>query len=394
MNGVPIYHPYILPTVLLIAGLSLKSPTIIRSWKDPNSRATWLVLLFASAVFVSVTPPNIQNINAFTGVPNIAAPWTYSMINAFCGACLTMLITWREEPSQRRDTRIRRVWITYGGIVAALWATFLMADVPQSRARDLDTFYANTPWMREHIVLYLLGYLISTVVSAWMIWTWISKVREGWLRAGLVSLQLGHACGIVFVTAKFLAIGARWTGTDWDDLNVLIAPPFAILGGTLVALGFILPVVGPFLQQWPRDQLTYWTLKPLVRAVQQVTPSPATAPVGRFAPLDLRLLQRQTQILDGLLQLAPHYDRSLYQRAYETALAQEEERTARGLAGAVAISSAIESHGKQGEHDHSIEIGSEIIDHMESVSRMLNNPQRLKEFHQSLFGSEKTTPHA
>ncbi|MFI1830118.1 MAB_1171c family putative transporter [Streptomyces sp. NPDC020412] len=394
MNGVPIYHPYILPTVLLIAGLSLKSPTIIRSWKDPNSRATWLVLLFASAVFVSVTPPNIQNINAVTGVPNIAAPWTYSMINAFCGACLTMLITWREEPSQRRDTRIRRVWITYGGIVAALWATFLMADVPRSRARDLDTFYANTPWMREHIVLYLLGYLISTVVSAWMIWTWISKVREGWLRAGLVSLQLGHACGIVFVTAKFLAIGARWTGTDWDDLNVLIAPPFAILGGTLVALGFILPVVGPFLQQWPRDQLTYWTLKPLVRAVQQVTPSPATAPVGRFAPLDLRLLQRQTQILDGLLQLAPHYDRSLYQRAYETALAQEEERTARGLAGAVAISSAIESHGKQGEHDHSIEIGSEIIDHMESISRMLNNPQRLKEFHQSLFGSEKTTPHA
>ncbi|MFH8616589.1 MAB_1171c family putative transporter [Streptomyces sp. NPDC017979] len=394
MNGVPIYHPYILPTVLLIAGLSLKSPTIIRSWKDPNSRATWLVLLFASAVFVSVTPPNIQNINAFTGVPNIAAPWTYSMINAFCGACLTMLITWREEPSKRRDTRIRQVWITYGGIVATLWATFLMADVPQSRARDLDTFYANTPWMREHIVLYLLGYLISTVVSAWMIWTWISKVREGWLRAGLVSLQLGHACGIVFVTAKFLAIGARWTGTDWDDLNVLIAPPFAILGGTLVALGFILPVVGPFLQQWPRDQLTYWTLKPLVRAVQRVTPSPATAPVGRFAPLDLRLLQRQTQILDGLLQLAPHYDRSLYQRAYETALAQEEERTARGLAGAVAISSAIESHGGQGENDHSIEIGSEIIDHMESISRMLNNPQRLKEFHESLFGSEKTTPHA
>ncbi|MEU5978241.1 MAB_1171c family putative transporter [Streptomyces sp. NPDC047315] len=394
MSSAPIYHPYILPTILLVAGLSLKSPTIIRSWKDPNSRATWLVLLFASAVFVSVTPPNIQKINAFTGVPNIAAPWTYTMINAFCGACLTMLITWREEPSKRRESRIRKVWITYGAVVAGLWGTFLMADVPHTRTRDLDTFYANTPWMREHIALYLLGYLISTVVSAWMIWTWISKVREGWLRAGLVCLQLGHACGIVFVTAKFLAIGARWADADWDDLNVLVAPPFAILGGTLVALGFILPVVGPFLQQWPRDQLTYWTLKPLARAIRRVTPPAATAPVGRFAPLDLRLLQRQTQILDGLLQLAPHYDRSLYQKAYEAARAREKESTARGLAGALAICSAIESYGNRNGSEQSIKIGSEVTDHMESISRMLNTPHRLRNFRQSLFNSVKATPHA
>ncbi|MFJ8085838.1 hypothetical protein ACIQ6Y_35340 [Streptomyces sp. NPDC096205] len=58
--------PYALPTALLVAGLGLKSPTIVRSWKDPNARATWLVLLFASAVFVSVAPSSIHRLNTLT----------------------------------------------------------------------------------------------------------------------------------------------------------------------------------------------------------------------------------------------------------------------------------------------------------------------------------------
>jgi hypothetical protein len=301
-----LHLPYALPTALLLGGLSVKFPTFLRAWRAPDVRATWLVLMWASAVFLSVAPASIHKINTVTGVPNIAAPWVYSLLTAFCGACLTMIITWREEPSPRRQSRVRLVWVTYTSIIVALWTTFLLADVPTERIYDLDTYYANTPWMREHILLYLLAYMVSTLVSAWMIWTWISKVRAKCLKAGLVFLQAGYAFGLVFDFTKLVAIGARWAGTDWDFLSVKVAPPFAILGATLVATGFILPVVGPFLQKWPREQATYWILVPLSRAIRGVAPSSAKARVGRFAPLDLRLMQRQQHIHDGLLRLAPY----------------------------------------------------------------------------------------
>ncbi|MGW0916922.1 MAB_1171c family putative transporter [Streptomyces sp. NPDC002784] len=384
---------YLPPTALLIAGLALKSPAIIRSWKDPNTRATWFVLLFAAAVFVSVTPANIHRINTLTGVPNIAAPWTYSLINAFCGACLTMIITWREKPSPRRRRRIAWTWAIYASVIVALWITFLLADVPRERIYDLDTYYATTPWMREHIVLYLVGYLTSTVVSAWMIWTWISHVRGRWLKAGLVCLQSGYAMGIAFVTAKASAIAARWTGADWDVLNTKVAPPFALLGGTLVAAGFILPVAGPFLQKWVQEQALYWSLLPLARAIRRVAPSSARANVGRLAPLDLRLMQRQQHIYDGLLRLAPYYDDNLYQRAYEATVGRHGDKTSRSLAGAVALRAALDAYGRQ-QARHSegqpAQIAPEVADHLALISRALIHPRRVE----ALLIRLMTHPHA
>ncbi|MGW2426192.1 MAB_1171c family putative transporter [Streptomyces sp. NPDC001709] len=380
-----------------MTALVLKSPTIIRSWKDPNARATWFVLLFALAVFISVT--HIHKINVITGVPNFAGPWTYSMITAFCGACLTMIITWREEPSSRRRRRIRWVWAIYAGVIAALWMTFLMADVPVERDYDLDTYYANTAWMREHVLLYLLGYLISTLVSAWMIWTWISHVSSRWLKAGLVCLQVGHALGLVFDAAKLIAIGARWAGTNWDYLNVSVAPAFAILGGSLIAVGFLLPVCGPFLQTWPREQATYWTLHPLARAIRRVAPSAAKARVGRFAPLDLRLMQRRQHIQDGLLRLAPYYDQDLYQRAYEAAATSHShsQSKARRLAGAVAIRAALHAYSRQIPHnagDEPAQISREVTSRIESISRALYWPRSVDSLLRRLTSPESVTAHA
>ncbi|MER6678434.1 MAB_1171c family putative transporter [Streptomyces sp. NPDC000983] len=381
MNPSDTHLLYLPPTALLIAGLALKIPAIIRSWKDPNTRATWFVLLFAAAVFISVTPANIHRINTLTGVPNFAAPWAYTLINAFCGACLTMIITWREEPSPCRTRLIAWAWTGYATVIAALWITFLMADVPDERVYDLDTHYATTPWMREHIVLYLLGYLTSTVVSAWMIWTWIPHVRGRWLKAGLICLQAGYAMGVAFVAAKALAIGARWAGTDWDSLNTQVAPPFALLGGTLVAAGFILPVAGPFLQKWAGEQILYWTLLPLARAIRRVAPSSARAKVGRLAPLDLRLMQRQQHIEDGLLRLAPYYDKSLYQQAYRAVADQQGDKAARSLAGAVALRAALDAYGRQRPQDDDgapAHIGEEITDHLAPISRAMARPRRVE----------------
>ncbi|MFF0204250.1 DUF6545 domain-containing protein [Streptomyces sp. NPDC005017] len=372
--------PYVVPTVLLMAGLGLKSPTILRSWKDPNARATWFVLLFASAVFLSVAPSSIRRINTVTGVANFAAPWSYSLLTLFCGACLTMIITWREEPTSRRRRRIQLIWVIYSGAVASLWVTFLRADVPVERVYDLDTYYANTPWMREHIVLYLLGYMVSALVAAWMIWTWIGRVRGRWLRGGLVFLQAGYAFGLGFAVCKLIAIGARWTGRDWDMLSTDVAPLFALLGATLVATGFILPVLGPFLQTWPCDQAAFWVLKPLKNLIREVAPLSARARVSRFAPLDLRLMKRQQQIHDGLLRLAPFFDETLYERAYRAAADRHGETAARGVAGVIALRAAVDSYTSGTPRDHAggpAQISREVSDHLTAISRAMLRPDRV-----------------
>ncbi|RSN40449.1 hypothetical protein DMH12_35660 [Streptomyces sp. WAC 04229] len=103
-----------------------------------------------------------------------------------------MTISWREQPSPRRRRILRTIWAIYAGIVAALWIVFSLAEVPDERIYDIDTYYANTPWMREHVLLHLLAHTVSGVVAAGMIWPWVGKVSARWLRAGLVCLQAGH----------------------------------------------------------------------------------------------------------------------------------------------------------------------------------------------------------
>ncbi|CAM5320421.1 Integral membrane protein OS=Streptomyces griseomycini OX=66895 GN=FHS37_002051 PE=4 SV=1 [Streptomyces griseomycini] len=80
---IPHFHiPYAVPTVLLATALAFKLPTFLRAWRDPDVRATTLLLTWATACLVVITPVNIQRLNVLTGVPNIAAPWAYSFLTA------------------------------------------------------------------------------------------------------------------------------------------------------------------------------------------------------------------------------------------------------------------------------------------------------------------------
>ncbi|WP_308316052.1 hypothetical protein [Streptomyces sp. Babs14] len=106
---------YAVPTALLLIALVLKFPTLVRAWRDPDVRATTLLLSFATVVLVVITPVNIARLNELTGVPNIASPWAYSFLTAFCATGLTMIMRWREEPSPRRRRRMRRVYWIYAG---------------------------------------------------------------------------------------------------------------------------------------------------------------------------------------------------------------------------------------------------------------------------------------
>ncbi|UXY24918.1 hypothetical protein N8I84_41465 (plasmid) [Streptomyces cynarae] len=340
-----LYIPYVFPALALSVALLAKLPTIMRAWKDPelkDLRAVAGLLVLAIGVFVVAAPRNLHLQNVIFGVPNIAAPITYTVLSAFSASCLALLITWREPESPSRTRKIRSVWGAYAGVIIGLWLTFSLADMHVERLRDLDTYYANTPWAREHILLYLLAHTASAFVASWLILTWIGRV-DRWLRAGLISMLIGYIVGVGYDVAKLSAVGARWIGRDEDWLSTDVAPPFAATCAIFVALGFLLPQVGPYLQERLNTLSSLRALKPLWRTMSSIQPESATVPVSWRSSVELRLMRRQANISDGLLYLAPYFDDKLRHRVYEEARsAGHDEATARGIAGAADVLAAIE----------------------------------------------------
>ncbi|MGW8065209.1 MAB_1171c family putative transporter [Streptomyces ziwulingensis] len=386
----PFHIPYAVPTALLLIALVLKFPTLVRAWRDPDVRATTLLLSFATAVLVFITPVNIERLNELTGVPNIASPWAYSFLTAFCATGLTMIMRWREEPSPRRRRRMRSVYWIYAGIVAALWVTFLLAHVPEARIYDLDTYYAGTPWMREHILLYLLAHMVSSLVATSMLWKWFPEIGNRWLKSGVVCLQAGFASGLVFDAVKTTAVGARWSGHDWDALSTQVAPPFALLEAILVAVGFIVPQVGPSLQNRVHEGREYRQLRPLWTAVHDVVPSPVS-PRFRRMSLGLRLVQRQQRIHDALRILAPYLDRDLHRQAWNLTPDGIHEDRARGIAGAVTVRAAIEAHRNDEPARAGFEkqrLAADFSDHIDAISQGLRQSRLIDSIHQRVTSTE------
>ncbi|WP_019074625.1 MAB_1171c family putative transporter [Streptomyces hokutonensis] len=391
--------PYAIPTALLAIALLLKLPTLVRAWRDPNVKATTLLLAFATAVLVVITPVNIERLNQLTGVPNIASPWAYSFLTAFCATALTMIMRWREEPSAQRQRRMRRIYWIYAGIVVLLWVTFLLAHVPEPRIYDLDTYYASTPWMSEHILLYLGAHMVTSVVATSMLVKWFPKVENRWLKSGVVFLQLGFTSGLLYDTTKLIAIGARWSGHNWDSLSTNVAPPFALLSGILVAMGFIVPQAGPLQQRWFRDRREYRHLRALWRALYDVTPSSAPARFGLWVPLDLRLVQRQQRIHDALRVLAPYFDQDLYQKAHQTALADNTEEKACALARAVTVRAAIDAHRTEWPSSESLtarqlEFGTDMHEHIDTIAQALHRPRLVDSIRQRVTSTESADTYA
>ncbi|MFV0132102.1 MAB_1171c family putative transporter [Streptomyces sp. HMX87] len=334
---------YAVPAALGTTALVMKLPLLRRAWHDPILRATALLLVIGVVNFLSLPPPSLHLINRITGVPNFAAPWAYSLLTAYCGACLWLVLLWKNPPSATRRRQIRAVAVCYAAVIVGLWTTFLLADARVERLRDLDTYYANTPWMREHIVLYLLAHLVSAVVTAGILWAWFKEIDQVWLRRAVVLLQLAYALGFLYDIAKLTAVAARWTGRNWDWLSTYAAPPFAFVEAVLVAVGFIAGQAGPPAQ----DRLSAWRthrrLAPLWELVRTVSVPPAPA-TGRVSGIALQLEMRRAAINDGLLALAPHLSRSRRDLAYRRARAAgHPEPAARGIADAVDLTVAVDA---------------------------------------------------
>jgi hypothetical protein len=333
---------FLVIAAVLAIGLLYKLPAVLRGGRNPMARQVAGLLVLACSVFTFAAPSNIAAMNALTGITNFSAPWVYSLITGFCASCLLLIVKWRGGQTIRRATW----WVygSYGTLLTAIWACFFLSDHHVERLRDLDTYYANTPWMREMIVLYLLGHTVAVLITSVLLLTWEPRVRgTGWLHAGVILLSIGYALNLTFDVAKFTPVIARWNGrTDLDWISTQLAPPIAALVGLLIALGFIVPHAGPQTKQYWVARYEYCALGALNRILHEVPTASAPVALGRFAPLELRLTFRKTFIRDALRLLQPYLDFVRRDRVMESYLGRGTSPTkAQALADAAAITAAV-----------------------------------------------------
>ncbi|MFB7744090.1 MAB_1171c family putative transporter [Streptomyces sp. NPDC056132] len=333
---------YYIPAAAMAAALAFKVPSLVRAWRDPLLRAVCALLAMAGLVFFFAAPPTIAKVNRLTGVTNFSAPLVYALLSGFSASCLVLLVNWRGGPAER-TRRISRRWIAgYGVHIVLLVVLFALGDTPVERLRDLDTYYANTPYIREMIVLYLTGVTVAGMTMNFLCWRWALQVH-GWLRTGLLIIMLGYSFNTAYGAAKFAAVFARWAGKDWDGLSTDLAPILASLGAQISAVGFCLPLVCQRLADTWHIWASYRQLGPLWRELDKIAPAHVRA-VGNlwWSSAELSLTRRESDIHDGLLSLHPYFDHDVHARALAAAVAAgTDPEQAQAMADAAMVVSAV-----------------------------------------------------
>ncbi|GAA2280228.1 hypothetical protein GCM10010415_56040 [Streptomyces atrovirens] len=287
--------------------------------RNPLTLSTCAAVILGALVFVCAAPATLACVNSLTGVPNFGAPLTYGMLSAYSCAVLVLLINWRGGSRERVRRMVLRSVAAYGLLVAAIVVLFALAEADTERLTDLDTYYANTPFMREMILLYLVGHSAAMLVMCAVCVKWGREVG-GLLRTGLRLILVGALLDVVgFQLTKYTAVVARWTGHDLDFLSTTVAPPMASLAALLCSAGFVLPRLLPsVLAQW-RGLGDYRRLGPLWSLVGPASTAPKPQAAWWQLP-QARLQWREVSIHDALLALAPYFDHRVRERVRDTAL--------------------------------------------------------------------------
>jgi hypothetical protein len=287
--------------------------------RNPLTLSTCASIVLGALVFVCAAPATLAAVNDLTGIPNFGAPLTYGMISAYSCSLLILLINWRGGPPERIRRLSLRAVAAYGALIAAIVVLFALADADVERLTDLDTYYANAPYMREMIVLYLLGHSAAMGAMCVVCVKWAREVT-GLLRAGLWLILAGALLDVLgFQLAKYTAVVARWTGHDLDVLSTGVAPPMASLAAVLFAAGFVLPrLLPPALAHWHSFE-DHRRLGPLWSRVRFASTAPKPPSSWWQSPRD-RLRWREVSIHDALLALAPYFDDRIRERALDAAL--------------------------------------------------------------------------
>ncbi|MEW2401323.1 MAB_1171c family putative transporter [Streptomyces sp. NPDC046862] len=338
MDGSSYYFPAVAMAIVLV----IKTPALLRDWRDPLLRSVCALLLLAGLVFCFAAPPTIAEVNHVTGVTNISAPLVYVLLSTFSASCLVLIINWRGGPPEV-TRRLTGRWIAgYGAVSAAIVVLFALGDTPVERLRDFDTYYANTSFVREMIVLYLAAFSVAGIAMVVMCWRWALQVR-GWLRAGLLIIAFGFLSNVPYSALKFTAVVARWNGGNLDDLSTYVAPLVASAGAQISAVGFCLPLacqrIGDSWSTWS----TYRRLGPLWRELRPVADQGERAVrMSWWSPVQLQVTQRESDIHDGMLNLHPYFDSEVRSRAYAAAVASgSAPEEARAEADAAMVTAAV-----------------------------------------------------
>ncbi|RPF25557.1 hypothetical protein EDD96_7079 [Streptomyces sp. Ag109_G2-6] len=297
---------YYLPALLLLVSFALRVPGLVRHWRDPLVRSVGVVIPLGAVVFFFAAPPTVSEVNALTGVANFSAPLVYAVVTAGSAAVINLMLTWQGGPEERRRAAVLWCAGAYGTVIVALLALFALGDAPDERLQDFDTYYSTTPYLREMIVLYLVAHAAATAVLSVLCRRWAQEVT-GLLRTGLVLIGAGGVLGLGYTVGKLLAVGARWTGHDWDGISTTVAPSLAALSSLLQCVGFALPAVGESLRRQSRQWSRYHRLGPLWEIIRAVVPYELVR-IPPWSSLSRRHLRRTCDIRDGLRLLAPYLD--------------------------------------------------------------------------------------
>ncbi|MDX3748432.1 MAB_1171c family putative transporter [Streptomyces sp. AK08-02] len=341
---------YYVPSAAMVIVLLLKGRAVLRAWRDPLLRSVYALLLLSVLVFLFAAPPTIAWVNRLTAVPNFSAPLVYCLLSAFSASCLVLIINWRGGPPEATRRASHR-WIAgYAVVIAATAALFALGDTPEQRLRDFDTYYANTPFVREMIVLYLVALTVANIAMNMVCWPWALRVH-GWLRVGLLVIVAGFFCNIAFAATKLTAVVARWNGTDLDYLSTYVAPALAAAAEVVTAAGFCIPLacqrVGDVWSTWS----TYRRLSPLWRELAPLSDHGDHAVrIAWWSPAELQVTQRESDIHDGMLSLYPYFDPTVRTRAYEAARAAgSSPDVARSEADAAMVTAALRARAADPE---------------------------------------------
>ncbi|MFD3722711.1 MAB_1171c family putative transporter [Streptomyces sp. NPDC058674] len=338
-NGVAFYIP---GALLFVAGC-LKLPPLWRNPKDELLRSVCMLLFVAAGVFAVAAVPSIAAINRISGLPNFAAPVVYAILTAFSGSNLVLIIRWSSGPEEAAQAARRSRWCNWATItvIATLFGLFALGDVPVERLVDLDTFYANTPYIREMIVLYLVAHTTAAVTMTVLCTRW-ARVVHGPLRAGLVLIVIGYILNLVYDALKFAAVGARWTGHDLDHLSWPIAPPIAAVSALLIGIGFVLPLLSQRLINMVNPWVRYYQLQPAWRELRVATQHSINLAGGLWTPMEVRVCQVESDIYDGILTLHPCLDPEIHAVALREALKTvRTDEDAQAVADAAALAHAL-----------------------------------------------------
>ncbi|MEV7581366.1 DUF6545 domain-containing protein [Streptomyces erythrochromogenes] len=310
----------LLPGSLMVLALLIKLPKLRRDWDQPLNRTACALLVVGAPITFLASPPTIAAVNRRTGVVNFSAPLVFGLLTAFSGLCVILILQWRGGPpaAVRRATRLTAA--VFGTATAAIVVLFVIGDAPVERLRDLDVYYATTPWIREMIVCFLVAHTLGTAALTWLCAKWFVRADRSLrpLRTGLALIVLAGLLDLACLVLKWAAVAARWVGRDCVYLSTDVAPPLASASALLLGAGFVVPLIGGSATWTAFGE--YRRLRPLWKALRPFAAAQGrTVPLAWWSPVRIRLVHRESVIDDGILALAGWFDPLVHAAAYEEA---------------------------------------------------------------------------